>query len=259
MAKLVAISAEAHRDLFIRAGHAVIYARKAHMLPLRVTEVAQAIIDFPVIVSRTPQGELGLSALSSFQPQHNLFVEDNVWQSSFQTSAMRTYPVFLMRSEDGSPEPILGIDEQSEALEKQFSEKKSGGLALFDKKGKPSLPLKQLKNQLIEDSRNTVHTFQFLESLQSLNLLRPVDLIIQYADEQSNRITGLSMVHEDNLQTLKAESLAELRDKGYLPPLYAMLFSVFQLNALIRRHNAVEGLRPIKTINLEVSKDARAV
>lgn len=254
MAKLVAISADAHGGISISPEQSVLYAREAHMLPLRVTEVAQAIIDFPVIVSRTPQGDLSLSALSSFQPQHNLFVKEDVWQSSFQSSAMKTYPVFLMRAEDGSPDPVLGVDEDSEALVKTGE-----GVGLFDKKGKLSLGLKQLQSQLIEDSRNTVHTFKFLEALTSLDLLRPVDLILKYADGQANRITGLSMIHEDNLQALSAESLAELRDKGYLPPIYAMLFSVLQLNALIRRHNTDNGLRPIQSINLEVSKDSRPV
>ena len=103
-----------------------------------------------------------------------------------------------------------------------------------------------------------VHTFRFFEALQSLNLIRSVDIMVSYADGETNRIQGLSTIHEDNLQGLSPEQLNDLRDKGYLGPIYAMLFSLLQLNALIRRHNQTGGARPVKNINLEVTKDGRA-
>lgn len=252
MAVLTALTPGAHGALKVRAESEIIYAQNAHMLPLRVTEVAQAIVDFPVMISRMSNGAMSLSALASFEPGRNLFVTSNEWTSSFQSAAMRTYPLFLMRAEDGSPNPVLGIDSDSEAISK------GAGRALFDKKGKLSLPVKQLQAQLIEDSKNMVHTFQFFENLEKYELIRSVDLAINYADGQTNRIRGLSMIHEDNLQNLTEGRLAELRDRGYLAPIYAMLFSVFQLNALIRRHNQGEGNAPIKNINLEVSKDNRS-
>jgi len=251
MATLTALTSDAHGSLKITANSAIIYAQKAHMLPLRVTEVAQAIVDFPVMISRMSNGAMSLSALTSFEPQKNLFVSGGEWISSFQSTAMKTYPLFLMKSEDGSREPVLGIDADSEALS---SDK---GQALYDKKQKLSLSVKQIKAQLIEDSKNMVHTFQFFDTLQKFNLIRAVDVVLTYMNGQTTCIRGLSMIHEDNLQSLSSERLTELRDRGYLAPIYAMLFSVFQLNALIRRNNAAEGTANIKAINLEVSKDNR--
>jgi len=193
MAKLTALSSDTHNGLKLKEQSGIIYAQNAHMLPLRVTEVAQATVDFPVMMSRMSNGAMSLSALTSFEPNKNLFVAGDEWNSSFQPAAMKTYPLFLMKAEDGRPEPILGVD-----------------------------------------------------------------LALNYADGQTNRIRGLSMIHEDNLQSLPSERLTELRDRGYLAPIYAMLFSVFQLNALIRRNNAAEGTTKIKNINLEVSKDNRS-
>ena len=251
MAKLTALSSDVHIGLKLKEQSGIIYAQNAHMLPLRVTEVAQATVDFPVMMSRMSNGTMSLSALTSFEPNKNLFVIGDEWASSFQPAAMKTYPLFLMKAEDGRPEPILGVDAESGALSKVE------GQALFDKKGKFSLPVKQLQAQLMEDSKNMVHTFQFFETLKNFNLIRSVDLALNYADGQTNRIRGLSMIHEDNLQNLSSDRLTELRDRGYLAPVYAMLFSVFQLNALIRRNNAAAGTAKIKDINLEVSKDNR--
>ena len=252
MASLTALTSGAHGALKLKADSGAIYAQGSHMLPLRVTEVAQATVDFPVMISRMSNGTMSLSALTSFEPGKNLFVSNGEWTSSFQPIAMKTFPIFLMKSEDDSPEPILGIDADSAALSKDE------GQALFDKKGKPSLSVKQLKAQLTEDSKDMVHTFEFFETLEKFDLIRSVDVALNYGDDQTNRIRGLSMIHEDNLQNLRSERLTELRDRGYLAPIYAMLFSVFQLNALIRRSNQIGGTAHIKNINLEVSKDGRA-
>ena len=251
MATLTALTFDAHKGLKINEHSAIIYAQNAHMLPLRVTEVAQATVDFPVMISRMSNGSMSLSALTSFEPSKNLFINEESWCSSFTPSAMKTYPLYLMKSEDGNQEPVLGIDADSKALSQEDGE------SLFDQKGRFSLSTKQLKSQLMEDSKNTVHTYQFFETLENFDLIRPVDLAISYSNEQTNRIRGLSMIHEDNLQSLSSENLVELRDRGYLAPIYAMLFSVFQLNALIRRNNTVKGTTQIKNINLEVSKDTR--
>ena len=251
MARLTALTSGDHAALNITENSGVVFAKHAHMLPLRVTEVAQATVDFPVMISRMSNGAMSLSALASFEPNKNVFVANDEWTSSFQPAAMKTYPLFLMKAEGDNPEPILGIDSESAALSK------TEGQALFDKKGRLSLHAKQLQAQLIEDSKNMVHTFQFFDTLQSFDLIRSVDLAVNYADGQVNRIRGLSMIHEDNLQSLPSEHLTELRDRGYLAPIYAMLFSVFQLNALIRKNNQTEGCAPIKNINLEVSKDNR--
>ena len=252
MARLTALTSSAHGALKLKVDSGIIYAEGSHMLPLRVTEVAQASVDFPIMISRMSNGAMSLSALTSFEPGKNLFVSDGAWTSSFQPMAMKTFPIFLMKSGDGSAEPILGIDAESAALSK------IDGESLFDKKGKLSLNTKQIKAQLTEDSKNMVHTFQFFETLETFDLIRSVDVALKYAGEQTNRIRGLSMIHEDNLQTLSSERLTELRDRGYLAPIYAMLFSVFQLNALIRRNNETDGSTHIKSINLEVSKDNRA-
>ena len=249
MAKLTALHAPAHAGLKLSPARGLIYARGAHMLPLRVTEVARAITDFPVVISRLANGDLSLSALTSFEVDQNLFVVGEQWDSSFQSTAMQTSPLYLMRDEAGGPEPVLGLDESSEALVKDE------GHRLLDKKGRPSLWAKQIKAQLLDDSQNMMLTMQFFDALKSLNLIRDVDIILNFEDEQTNRIRGLSMIHEDNLKALPAPQFEKLRQIGFFAPIQAMLFSVFQLNSLIRRHNRVNTARVIKTINLEITKD----
>ena len=152
-----------------------------------------------------------------------------------------------MQPEQPGGEPVLGLHAESQALGKT-------GEALFTSSGQPSIWVNQVRARLMEDARNTVHSFGFLEALSNLKLIRAIDLVLSYQDEETDRITGLHVINEDALQSLSAAQLISLRDKGYLAPIYAMLTSVFQVNTLIRLHNSVYPNRKIARVSLEVSK-----
>lgn len=249
MANLTSLNAKTHGNLAIAKDNFAIFARNRHMLALKVTEVPRAIVDFPVLISRHQHdGSFALSALTSFIADKNMHMDGGQWQSSFRSAAMLTYPLYLMRDPDGSDQPAIGIDESSPAIVK------SDGLELFDAKGNPSIWLEQQRKILLEDARNSILTQHYLQKIDELGLIREVHINVHFADAQISQITGLYMINEDTLQSLSSDQLTDLRDSGYLPAIYAMLFSVFQLNALILRHNHA-GLNPISRIGLEVAKD----
>lgn len=247
MALLTALSLKQHGKLHVSGDSAVEFAKDKHMLAIRVTEVSPASASFPVFVTRQTNGDLSLSAVTSFQAGQNLFVKDKAWDSIFQSTTMKAYPIFLMRSDDGGPEPVLGIDGAANL-------RMDGGKALFDPSGKPALWLSQMRAMLTQDAQNSVHSREFCKTLNDLKLTRALNLTLSFEDGDSSTITGLHTINEDVLQTLSSEKLIELRDRGYLAPIYAMLSSVQQLNALIRRHNALKDYPTIKRISLEVVK-----
>lgn len=249
MAELVRLSLSAHGALNLSPQRAELFAKGKHMLPLRVTEISQAISDFPVFISQMPSSDYALSALTSFEPGLNLFLENDNWDSSFKPVTMQTYPFYLMQALAGEEEPVLGLDPNSPALTVNLGE------PLFSVKGKPSLVISQIKAQLMNDATNIVHTFEFFEALKSMGLIRALDISVKYSDETVQRIRGLHMIHEDKFHALSSDDFSMLRKKGYLGPIYALLFSVIQLNALIRRHNQQNSNLQISNINLEVSKD----
>jgi hypothetical protein len=82
-----------------------------------------------------------------------------------------------------------------------------------------------------------------------------MDVLVHHVDESVTTLTGLHTVNEDKLQGLTEQEFENLRGLGYLAPLYGMLMSMYQLNALIRRHNLVQGAKLVKQVTMEVSKD----
>lgn len=245
---IVPLNSEQHKDL--KLGDVITgHAATRHMFPLRVTEVANAIVSFPVMVSRVEgTGDMSLSALCSFTPGRNAFVEDDKWTSNFKPVALQTAPFFILPPLDGETEPRLGIDENSAMLSKDKGE------PLFTNKGKIALPYQQIKARLIDDANDRMMTSVFLKEIDKLGLLRAVDIVLTYDNGVQNRIRGLNMIQEDRLQSLDKDILANLRDRGFLPAIYAILFSVYQFNTLIQRHNQTSQ-QQISKINLEVSKN----
>lgn len=193
-------------------------------------------------------GFWNISAVTSFEAEHNLFVENGHWQAAFKSNSMKTFPFYLMNSPKGDNSYTIGINEKSSV----FSS--SEGEAIFEQSGKASLLLSQVKTLLETDIENSIQTYQFGQALNELGLFKSINILVRYQDDSLQTLQGLYTIDEDKLQRLSAEQLETLNKKGYLTPIHAMLVSIFQLNALIQRNNNIEKLPKIKNIKLEINK-----
>ena len=249
MATLVELSNSKHANLKVISNSTMKVAEKQHIVNLRVVEVVKAVSSFPVFFNRMEKtGEWMLSAITSLEMDKNLFIKDGMWDAIYLPSIMQTYPMFLMQKPSDETQYTIGIDEKNAA----FSE--TEGEPLFDDKGKASLYLSQVRVLLDEDIKNNLQTYHFSKKMEELNLMKAMDIQVHYADGKINTLKGLQTIHEENLQSLEVTKLEELREKGYLAPIYAILFSIYQLNSLIRKHNALSGSAKITQIKMEVAK-----
>ena len=250
MSELVEVSTKQHKGLKVRANCSIEVAAKQQIIRLRVVEVGRAATNFPVFFTRGSQdGALVLSALTSFENGHNMFVKDGQWQATYQPSAMQTYPFFLMQSPSDEKNYTIGIDENNPAFSKEE------GDSLFDDNGKASMQLSRAKVLLEADIQHDINTYQFAKKLQELALLKGIDLIVQYQDGASQTIAGLITIDEDKLNALSAEQLHGLNQQGYLVQIHALLISIYQLNLLILKQNSRSDLPKVAQLKIEVAKD----
>ena len=253
MPELKELNPTDHGDLKVAPDCALKVAKNQHLINLKVSEIGHAMTSFPVFMTKVREGtDWAISAITSFELDNNLFVKDNEWQAAYTPAGMQTYPFFLMNSPKGEGQFTIGIDEENEAFSKDSGE------ALFEDNEKASIYLSQITAQLEGDINNEVHTFHFTRMLDELGLLKQMDLQVHYQDRSINTLKGLHTVDEEKLQNMDIESIETLRSKGYLGPTYAMLMSIYQLNAMIRRHNNYGDLRSIAQVKLEVPKDQAA-
>ncbi|MGK0373798.1 MAG: hypothetical protein ACJA2E_000266 [Arenicella sp.] len=249
MTKLVELTPGQHGELKVASDAALTVAKGQHLIGLKVTEVAQAITCFPVFFTRASvAGDWAISAITGIELNNNLFIVDDAWDAIYQPTGMKTFPFYLMNSSRDENGYTIGIDENSKA----FTE---DGKPIFDDKGKASLMLSAVAAQLDEDVKNEVRSYKFCQEMEKLGLMKAMDVLVHHVDESVTTLTGLHTVNEDKLQGLTEQEFENLRGLGYLAPLYGMLMSMYQLNALIRRHNLVQGAKLVKQVTMEVSKD----
>lgn len=250
MTQLIELDPVKHADFKVKPNSALDIAKNQHTIGLRVSELSKASCNFPVFFSRIDDsGDWSLSAITSYQVGSNLFIQKGAWQATYYPSSMQTYPIFLMNKPSAEKNYTFGIIQDNPAFSQDEGE------PLFDDKGNASNYLSRVKALLENGTNDTVHTFKFLEVIKQHDLFKALDLQVQYVDGTLSTIKGLYTIDEDKLASLKAEDYLALREKGYLPPIYAMLISLYQLNALLRMHNDVEGSTKIQQIKMEVSKD----
>ncbi|MDU0355217.1 SapC family protein [Paraglaciecola aquimarina] len=249
MAQLVELSSSAHRALKLNPDSAIQFVAKQHLLNIRVNEVAQSICNFPLLFNKSMQtGYWHLSAITSFEVGNSLFVERNQWQATYRPSCMQSYPFYLMNSAQSDKDYTIGIDETNPA----FSD--AEGEVLFESNGKGSMFLNRVKNLLEADIQNDIQTFKFGKTLDELDLLKSINVIVQYQDQSLQTLTGLYTINEDKLHTLSDSKLGELNRLGYLTPLNGILLSISQFNNLVQKHNNRQSSSQIQNVKLELTK-----
>ena len=247
--KLTKLNSEQHSDLCVTSENKFALIATQHIIRIQATEIGKAISDFPIFFNRHPTtGTLGISAITSLETGKNLFVIDNEWRATYQPTIVQTHPLHLMASESDDKGYTIGIDEDA------ANSDTSGGERLFEEDGKPSMYQRQIVSQLENDLQDEMRTRSFAAMLEERELLRPINILVHYEDDSIQTITGLIVLDEDKLQALSGAALEDLNKNGYLVAMHATLVSLFQLNALIRRHNAA-GLRPVRNIKLEVVRN----
>jgi len=251
--KLTELSKTTHSGLKLDTKIALRSGAMMQTLNLKVTEVGHAASNFPVFfMPNSATGGWALTALTSFKPETNLFVNDGRWDATYLPISVQTYPFFLIHSEREENTYTIGIDEQNDAFSSERGE------LLFDDSGNASPHLTHVTKLLNSDLQNTVHTAQFVEALTALELLKAIDLVVHYQDTTSQNMTGLHTIDEDKLSLLSPEQLAELNKQGFLIPLHAMLISLYQVNLLIQKNNRGENADKISQVKIELTRDKSA-
>ena len=225
-ASLDPLTAERHAGLRIRdAGFG--FAAQATSVPLVIEEFAVAARTLPIVFgAQAPHLPVALTGLSAGS---NLFVgEDGQWKpGAYVPAYLRRVPFFLVRAAPGSDQLVLCID--TRAPQASTTE----GAPLFDAEGKatPQLDRALAFTRSVEEGMQRARGVT--ERLNQLGLLKPA--VVQFAHHgKPLRVDGFFAVDRPTLAALPPDQLVELRDKGWLEPIYAHLLSIGGLPGLAR-------------------------
>lgn len=203
------------------------FAAHANAVPLTAEEFSIAGRTLPIVFgAQAPHLPVALTGLAAGS---NLYVnESGAWKSGAYIPAyLRRVPFYPIRTAPDSDRMLLCIDTRAP----QLSE--TEGEPLFDAEGKatPALDRALAFTRMVEEGMQ--RTRGVTERLNQLGLLKPAVLEFPHHGKPM-RMDGFFAVDRPALAALPAEDFIDLRDKGWLEPIYAHLLSIGALPEMAR-------------------------
>jgi hypothetical protein len=225
--QLVPVNRARHAGTKIKQIEGFGFAARFHIASVMVHEFARAAAIYPVVfLEDKAQDEFRPVALMGLQEGENLFVDGaGKWQASYVPAIIRRYP-FALASTGQEGQFTVCIDEGSALVND------SEGVPLFKEDGEPSEAIENVKRYLGELQQMDVFTRAFCKYFAEHNLFTPLNMRVRQGQQQRN-ISGCYVVNEERLNNLSGERFLEMRERRYLPAVYAHLVSLAQIERLI--------------------------
>ena len=225
--QVVPVNKARHGNKKVKLGGDFRFASKYHVAYVTVHEFARAASTYPVLfLEDQANDDFKPVVLTGLDAGENLFVnEQGQWDASYIPAIIRRYPFALSKAQD-EDSYLVCVDEASEMLND------TEGTALFDEQGEPTQAIENVKRYLSELQQMDQVTHEFTQFLVQNNLLTPLNMRVSAANQVRN-ITGCYVINEERLNHFSDQKFLEVRQKGYLPAIYAHLISLAQIERLV--------------------------
>jgi hypothetical protein len=224
--QVVPINPQRHGTKKIKEVTGFGFSSNFHIAYVTTHEFVRASAIYPLVfIEDKDKDQFRPVVLLGLDAGENLFVDANgKWQASYIPAIIRRYPFALSQAE--GDRYLVCIDEGSELVSD------TEGAPLFDEKGEPTEVIENVKRYLSELQQMDVVTQDFCKFLAAHNLFVPLNMRVRQSDKFKN-ISGCYVINEERLNNLSDELFLELRNKRYLPALYAHLTSLAQVERLV--------------------------
>jgi hypothetical protein len=232
MTSVAALNFEAHKQLRVKTSHPSPASEGQHLIPVLVGEYVLAGADFPIVfVKNEDSGKMHSTAMTGIKLQQNLFFTKTDWLAKYVPVSVRPSPIALVPSREDENQLVICVIEDSPFLNNEEGE------VLFNDDGEQSDYLKQ-QTELAREARGQVAlTDAFIQKLLDLELLKSNPIKVQPQGEKPYELAGLHVIDEKALNELPDEEFQALRKSGFLPPIYAILSSMYRLDNLLTMYH----------------------
>ena len=224
------LDAQRHGTLGLKKDFGLDYTREINAVPINLIEFPQICHFYPIAFSpdenATPVAILGL------RDNENLFLnKSGEWLSnSYIPAYIRRYP-FIFSEMPGSDQLTLCIDYSDDTTIE------GGDQPFFEADGQPSSLSKNALEFCKSYHAAARQTVEFSKALQEQDMLVVRQAEITVPDGRRINFSGFRIIDEQKLANLDDKIFIEWRQKGWLPFIYAHLFSGRQWQTLTRLLN----------------------
>jgi hypothetical protein len=242
--QVVPVNKERHAAKKIRLTTDFQFASRFHVAYVTAHEFARAASIYPIVFLEDKENdEFRPVALMGLDAGENLFVDAaGQWDAPYIPAIIRRYP-FALSKADEADRYVVCVDEASDLLSD------TDGAPMFDEAGNPTQVIDNVKRYLGELQQMDLMTKAFSQFMVQNNLLTPLNMRVNAANQVRN-ITGCYVINEERLNNFTDAKFLEVRQKGYLPAVYAHLISLSQIERLAalkkRRADALAPAAPLQ-------------
>ncbi|MCB9988415.1 MAG: SapC family protein [Rhodospirillales bacterium] len=231
------LDAKKHADMGLKKDFGFGFTRGVNAVPVNMIEMPQICHFYPIAFS--PDQNATPVALLGLRDNENLFLNDkDQWlEHSYIPAYIRRYP-FIFSEMPDSEQLTLCIDMNDSVVDSASDQK------FFDAEGKASA----LSQNALEFCKSyhaaAQQTQEFSKALANSGLLVERSAEINVGGDKKISFSGFRIIDEQKLAELSDEDFMEWRRKGWLPFIYAHLFSGSQwqrLTVLLRERMANES------------------
>jgi hypothetical protein len=209
------LEAGKHGDLQLADKWDYSFAAGTLAIPLTVAEFREAAVTFPIVFGggANPMPV----ALTSLQPERNLFVTDGRWQpGTYVPAYVRRYPFLAVKVREKPDDYGLVADVESNLLERA-----DGGpekRRLFAD-GKPTALAERTLRFCLAFEIEAERTRRFVRALVDAKAIGDSHVSVAGADGKRTEFHGFSAIEADAIRKAPDETLSSWRRDGWLEPI----------------------------------------
>ncbi len=234
--KPVPLDAQKHKNTSLRQNFGFGFTKGINAVPINLIEMPQICHFYPIAFS--PDDSAVPVAILGLRDSENLFLRpDNTWEESYIPAYIRRYP-FIFSELPKTEQLTLCVDDNPDVLEEKGDQK------FFDDKGEASDLAKNALEFCKSYHAAAQQTVAFSKALSDSGLLVTREAQINVGGGKQINFSGFKIIDEKKLSELDDKAFLEWREKGWLPFIYAHLFSGVQwqrLSALLNKRLAKDA------------------
>ena len=222
----IPLDAKKHSDLGLKKNFGLGFTSGINAIPINLIEMPQVCHFYPIAFS--PDANATPVAILGVRNDENLFLnDDGTWNDDayYIPAYIRRYP-FIFSEMPDSDQLSLCIDMNKDVTEE------GGDQRFFNEEGKPT----DLASNALEFCKSyhaaARQTLEFSKWLADSDMLIEREAQINAGENTRINFSGFKIVNEKKLSELPDAQIIELHKKGWLPFLYAHLFSGAQWQRL---------------------------